>query len=507
MEIKKKKSKKKFIIPIVIGGVLVLGIAGAAIGAAVLKNAPKQVNITHATEGELKQQVVVSGAIESDSEVTYYAPSSIKIEDIVETGTQVAEGDLLLEFDEEEYNYYLRLAEIQDLEAQNSYGSKKYTRSDTASKLKEANNRVVEYSNRVVVQQSIVDALESEVNKASKDAQLNAAEIKTKINSKNWELTKKTNELISQGKTKDEITAATAGLEKDLSELSSFLDQNNTASKDLVSKQQQLEDANKALAELKGKLDEAKLDAKGYEGASLNSYDSKNIDLDGEYTTMQTHRTYSELLKYASGLHSEGNGVVIRVGAMNGATPLAGSELLTVASLDKLHLTVNVGKNDLKKLEVGQKATIKVLDSEYEGVVRSISKLAVATNNGAKQVTATIEITNPDANICLGLDGKATIRTKEVANCIMLPVESVYTDNTGDFIYIVNADKVLEKKYVTVGISSADYVEIIDGVSLEEQVVTTIPAGVEEGMTVVPVDMGAISEALGMTAGSGEISE
>lgn len=506
MEIKKKKSKKKIIIPIIIGVVLLVGIIGIVGIVNSLSNAPKQVNVTHATEGELKQQVSVSGVIESDSSVTYYAPSSIKVSEIAEVGTQVKEGDLLLSFDEEEYNYALRLAEIQDQVAQNSYGSNKLTRSNAVAKYKKASDDVINYSNLVVVQQSIVDGLKAEVEKASKDAALNAAEIQTKINSKQWDITKKTNDMIAQGKTEAEIAAATAGLKKDLSELQSFLAQNSTQTKDQVSKAQQYEEAQLKLAEYKTELEKAKGQLELYESSS-DPYASKNVDLSGEYETLRSHHDYAELLKYVNGLRADGNGVITQVGITEGATTTMGMGMITVASLDKIHVTVNVGKNDLKKLVEGQSATIKILDSEYTGKVRSISKIAMANGNGNKQITATVEIDNPDSSICLGMDGKVTILTKEVANCVMLPVEAVFTDNTGDFIYTVNAQNVLEKKYVTVGISSSDYVEIIDGVTLEDQVVTSIPAGIEEGMTVLPIDIEALNEKLGLTVGSEELAE
>lgn len=506
MEIKKKKSKKKIIIPIIIGAVLLVGIIGIAVVMSSLSNAPKQVNITHATEGELKQQVSVSGTVESDSTITYYAPAAIKVTEVAEVGSQVKEGDMLLAFDEEEYNYALRLAEILDQEAQNAYGSNKLSRSKAAAKYKQASDDVINYSNLVVVQQSIVDGLKAEVEKATKDAALNAAEIQTKINSKQWELTKKKNEMLAQGATEVEIAAATRGLSKDISELQSFLAQNSTQTKDQVSKEQQYQEANLKLTEYKTELEKAKGQLELYESAT-DSYASKNVDLSGEYDTLRSHHDYTALLKYINGLRAEGNGVITQVGVSEGATTAAGMGVVTVASLDKIHITVNVGKNDLKKLEEGQSATIKILDNEYTGVVRSISKIAMSNGNGNKQVTATIEISNPDANICLGMDGKATILTKEIANCVMLPVEAVYTDNTGDFVYIVNDQNILEKKYVTIGISSSDYVEMIDGVTLEDQVVTSIPAGVEEGMAVTPVDMEALNEMLGLGAGSEELAE
>ena len=95
-----------------------------------------------------------------------------------------------------------------------------------------------------------------------------------------------------------------------------------------------------------------------------------------------------------------------------------------------------------------------------------------------------IHIDNPDNSIFLGLDAKIELVTASKTDVLRLPVEAVSADKEGEFVYIVS-DGVVEKRYVTLGISSDEYVEIVDGLTEEDQVITMISSDIEEGMVVV----------------------
>ena len=61
-------------------------------------------------------------------------------------------------------------------------------------------------------------------------------------------------------------------------------------------------------------------------------------------------------------------------------------------------------------------------------------------------------------------------------------------DNDGNFCYIIE-NGALVKKYITTGISSSDYIEVTDGLSEKEEVVTSavMDMDLEEGMEVTPM--------------------
>ena len=54
---------------------------------------------------------------------------------------------------------------------------------------------------------------------------------------------------------------------------------------------------------------------------------------------------------------------------------------------------------------------------------------------------------------------------------MLIPFQAFYSDDEGDYCYIINSEGVVEKKYFTAGIVNNDAVEVI--------------SGLDEGMTVI----------------------
>ena len=105
---------------------------------------------------------------------------------------------------------------------------------------------------------------------------------------------------------------------------------------------------------------------------------------------------------------------------------------------------------------------------------------------GTASVGAEIRIDNPDEFIYLGIEAKVLIDTKEASKVLLLPVECVNADQEGEFVYTVENGVVVRKDVVT-GISSNTYIEIREGLSEGEEVISNVVAGIAEGMPVTAV--------------------
>lgn len=93
-------------------------------------------------------------------------------------------------------------------------------------------------------------------------------------------------------------------------------------------------------------------------------------------------------------------------------------------------------------------------------------------------VGARVHINNPDENIYLGIEAKLKILTASEQNVLLVPVEAVNVDNDGNFCYTIE-DGILQKKYVQAGISSEEYIQILDGLSDGEEIVTSAYMGTD----------------------------
>ena len=78
------------------------------------------------------------------------------------------------------------------------------------------------------------------------------------------------------------------------------------------------------------------------------------------------------------------------------------------------------------------------------------------------------------------------ISTAQASDAVLVPVMAVNVDVDGEFVYVIE-NSIVVKKPVTTGISSDTMVQITEGLTQGEQVVTDVSSGLVEGMTVVAI--------------------
>ena len=222
------------------------------------------------------------------------------------------------------------------------------------------------------------------------------------------------------------------------------------------------------------------------EAGVMNAYQRSELEANHEISNMTTEEAAEDYGYASDGICAEFNGIVTELSVVEGAPVAEGTNLLTLANRDKVKVDIYVTKYDLEKIAVGQKAQITVSGHEYKGEVSKIDKMATVNAAGTASVGAEIRIDNPDEFIYLGIEAKVLIDTKEASKVLLLPVECVNADQEGEFVYTVENGVVVRKDVVT-GISSNTYIEIREGLSEGEEVISNVVAGIAEGMPVTAV--------------------
>lgn len=169
---------------------------------------------------------------------------------------------------------------------------------------------------------------------------------------------------------------------------------------------------------------------------------------------------------------------------------------MVLESIDNVCVEFQASKYALETLVLGQPAEITISGKSYTGTVSKINHIAEENTSGTATVAARIHIDNPDENIFLGLDAKLKILTASEKGVLQVPVEAVNVDSQGEFCYLIE-NGVLAKKYVKTGISSETYIQILDGLSENQEIVTTSVYGIglDEGMTVTGMPISGMSGA------------
>jgi len=222
-----------------------------------------------------------------------------------------------------------------------------------------------------------------------------------------------------------------------------------------------------------------------------------------------------------------------------GTAQMAGTELLRIANLDKMEVIVSVNENDIVRVEYGDTALIEVdayLDKKFKGIVTEIANSANVSGMGSDQVT------NFDVKVLIlkesyadlipkdnpkfypfrpGMSATVDIQTQSVYNVLCAPIQSVTVrqDSTKmakkdkkaksgeedefeeegketvvtdmsqmkEVVFVINKGVVV-MKYVKPGIQDNNYIEILEGISLDDEIIvapySAISKKLEAGMKV-----------------------
>ena len=196
-----------------------------------------------------------------------------------------------------------------------------------------------------------------------------------------------------------------------------------------------------------------------------------------------------------------------------------GTEMMTVADMSVLEVRVDVGENDIVKINIGDSADVEVdayNNRKFKGVV---TKIASSTKAGS--VLTSNDVTNYEVRIRLdkssyqdlasntfpfrpGMNASADIKTKRVDNVLAVPITAVnarvkgsdksmedkkkeekeikdedaadqnangYDDELEEVVFVLQPDQTVKKVVVRSGIQDINYIEVLSGLNPGDEVV------------------------------------
>lgn len=481
------KKRKKKVIKIVAGVLVVVIIAGIFIGSRNQGTTAIPVYTQQAFTGEISSELDTSGTVKAENTITYFAPTGTKIAGVqVQAGDVVKKGDMMVCFDEEALAYAQKQSELEQRISATDYSATVRTNQEQQAKLAQAQSDIASLEIQKENYEKYIDDLTNGITDvtALRKADLYADIYSVEKEINNYDLAMQTptedTDMDALLRKKTEKTNELNKLQNELSMLSDY--KTSYGWEDLLTQ------AKKDLADVETKLQEAKADKSSAEASIVNDGKIASSQLSQEKTKLTVQDAQNKYQEALNGIVADYDGVVTDLSATQGATVQEGTQLLVLESYDEICVEFQASKYDLENLAIGQKAVIDISGKEYEGTVTKINKMATPNSSGVPMVAARVHIDNPDSNVYLGIEARLKITTAQRQDALLVPVEAVNIDNDGNFCYIIE-NGALVKKYITTGISSSDYIEVTDGLSEKEEVVTSavMDMDMEEGMEVTPM--------------------
>jgi multidrug efflux pump subunit AcrA (membrane-fusion protein) len=166
-----------------------------------------------------------------------------------------------------------------------------------------------------------------------------------------------------------------------------------------------------------------------------------------------------------------------------GDTVGAGMPVISVLDLNPVKVRVAIPESEIGKVQEGARATVTIpsLDQkQFEGKVESVG---VAADPASRTYSAKIAVPNPERLLRAGMVSEARIYSSSMVNAITVPGDAIVHDPQGVaqvYVYSPGRQRVYARR-VDVGELIGDEVEILRGLTGDEQVVVAGQQNVREG--------------------------
>lgn len=159
-----------------------------------------------------------------------------------------------------------------------------------------------------------------------------------------------------------------------------------------------------------------------------------------------------------------------------GTSQMAGTEILRVADFSRMEISVEINENDIIKVERGDTASVEIdafKGQKFSGIVTQVANSAKSTGYLSEQITSfevNILLSDDTSRLRPGMSATIAITTEKKDNIITIPLKCI---NSNGCIFVVRDDgSTVEERRVITGIQDINNIEIIDGLSMEEMVVS-----------------------------------
>jgi Cu(I)/Ag(I) efflux system membrane fusion protein len=184
---------------------------------------------------------------------------------------------------------------------------------------------------------------------------------------------------------------------------------------------------------------------------------------------LQTTRRQSRTIDWPS----PASGVVIEKNVLEGQRAAPGDELYRIADLSTLWAIADVAESDIGRIKVGDMARLSLM--AYPGRPREtrVSFVYPDLKSETRTVQVRMEMPNADGTLRIGMYGEAAVSpAAETTAVLAVPVDAVIDSGQRQVAILALGEGRFEPKAVKLGRRGGGMVEIVEGLSEGDDVVT-----------------------------------
>jgi Cu(I)/Ag(I) efflux system membrane fusion protein len=168
------------------------------------------------------------------------------------------------------------------------------------------------------------------------------------------------------------------------------------------------------------------------------------------------------------------SGDVIEKNVINGQRVKSGDELFRIADHTHLWIVADVAETDLPAVKIGTRATVTVRAYMSQPIGGEVTFIYPELRAGTRTARVRIEVPNPDGH--LKIDMYADVVFDAGAGdhpVVSVPASAVIDSGQQQVVLVAKGEGRFEPRPIKVGRHGEGYVEVLEGLSTDEEVVTS----------------------------------
>ncbi|UCF35603.1 MAG: efflux RND transporter periplasmic adaptor subunit [Acidobacteriota bacterium] len=170
------------------------------------------------------------------------------------------------------------------------------------------------------------------------------------------------------------------------------------------------------------------------------------------------------------------SGRVVEIKAVQGQFVDAGETLFRIVDLSRVWLVANVFERDVPRLRSLQGGLFTVSGRPDLGVdSKSLVSIGSLVDPQSRTLRVTYEVNNPNEELKLGAIGRLDLVTSGAVQVVAVPRSAVLMEENRSVVYVQVGGETFERRIVRKGREDSNWIEVIEGVSRGERIVTLGP--------------------------------
>jgi len=216
---------------------------------------------------------------------------------------------------------------------------------------------------------------------------------------------------------------------------------------------------------------------------SRQAFDEAQAKLDESRAQQALDRTRLQKTKITAPF----DGVLGLRNISEGAYIRAGDDLVTLNNMESVKLDFRTSELFLPKIKIGQTVKVEVDSYPDHNFLGKVYALNPVFDEETRTILLRARIPNPDKKLYSGMFARVRLVLETHENAILIPEQAITPKGQDNFVYKLVDGKALLSK-VILGQRHTGDVEILDGIKIDDTVITTGHLKLQDGAAVTVLE-------------------